>query len=174
MSRHDEVTDFWVLLGNQYQNFHDQSSIWQQTTIFKKQAKQWTRKKLVRFYLEHCIVWFRGLETKKIRAEVFGELWNVVLKENAKDKMAKGSNWRTISERLGEKRRLQHNILIRKANWTGHATKNKCLHDDTNVQTTEVKGEGRTRTQLLGDLRNERRYWELKEERKINKMKTIV
>jgi len=28
---------------------------------------------------------------------------------------------------------------------------------------TEVKGVGRRRTQLLGDLRN-RRYWELKEE----------
>jgi hypothetical protein len=28
---------------------------------------------------------------------------------------------------------------------------------------TEVKGEGRGRTQLLDDLRNRRRYWELKE-----------
>jgi len=29
---------------------------------------------------------------------------------------------------------------------------------------TEVKGVGRRRTQLLDDLRNRRRYWELKEE----------
>jgi len=29
---------------------------------------------------------------------------------------------------------------------------------------TEVKGEERKRTQLLGDLRKRRRYWELKEE----------
>jgi hypothetical protein len=29
---------------------------------------------------------------------------------------------------------------------------------------TEVKGVGRKRTQLLYDLRNRRRYWELKEE----------
>jgi hypothetical protein len=28
---------------------------------------------------------------------------------------------------------------------------------------TEVKGVGRKRTQLLDDLRNRRRYWELKE-----------
>jgi hypothetical protein len=28
---------------------------------------------------------------------------------------------------------------------------------------TEVKGEGRRRTQLIDDLRNRRRYWELKE-----------
>ena len=31
-------------------------------------------------------------------------------------------------------------------------------------QMTEVKGVGRRRTQLLDDLRNRRRYWELKEE----------
>jgi len=29
---------------------------------------------------------------------------------------------------------------------------------------TEVNGVGRRRTQLLEDLRNRRRYWELKEE----------
>ena len=33
------------------------------------------RKKLVRFLrLEHCFIWLRDLDTKKIRAEVFGEL----------------------------------------------------------------------------------------------------
>jgi hypothetical protein len=31
-------------------------------------------------------------------------------------------------------------------------------------QMTEVKGVGRRSTQLLDDLRNRRRYWELKEE----------
>jgi hypothetical protein len=31
-------------------------------------------------------------------------------------------------------------------------------------QMMEVKGVGRRRTQLLEDLRNKRRYWELKEE----------
>ena len=34
---------------------------------------------------------------------------------------------------------------------------------------TEEKGVGRRRTQLLDDLRNRRRYWELKEEAKIEK-----
>ena len=51
--------------------------------------------------------------------------------------------------RIGEKRTLLNNILPRKDNWIGHMT--------------EVKGVGR-RTQLLDDLRNRRRYWELKEE----------
>ena len=41
--------------------------------------------------------------------------------------------------------------------------RNFLLHDAIEGQMTEVKGVGR-RTQLLGDLRNRRRYWELKEE----------
>ena len=39
------------------------------------------------------------------------------------------------------------------------------LHDAIEGQMTEVKGVGRRRrTLLLDDLRNKRRYWELKEE----------
>ena len=38
-------------------------------------------------WLEHCSVWFRDLDTKKVRAEVFGELRNVVLGENREDNM---------------------------------------------------------------------------------------
>ena len=34
----------------------------------------------------------RDLDTKKIGAEVFGELWNVVLEENGEDKMVRESN----------------------------------------------------------------------------------
>ena len=41
---------------------------------------------------------------------------------------------------------------------------NCLLHDAIEGQMTEVKGVGRRRTQLLDDLRNRRRYWELKEE----------
>jgi hypothetical protein len=33
-------------------------------------------------------MWLRDLDTKKIGAEVFGELWNVMLEENAEDKMS--------------------------------------------------------------------------------------
>ena len=36
-------------------------------------------------------------------------------------------------------------------------------------QMTEVKGVGRRRTQLLDDLRNRRRYWELKKEAEYRK-----
>ena len=42
-------------------------------------------------YLGHCIVWSRDLTTKKMGTEIFGELRSVVIEENRKDKMAKGS-----------------------------------------------------------------------------------
>ena len=59
---------------------------------------------------------------------------------------------------------LLNNILRRKANWIGHILRRNCpLHDAIEGEMTEVKGVGR-RTQLLDDLRNRRRYWELKEE----------
>ena len=51
-------------------------------------------------------------------------------------------------------------------NWFGHIFRRNCLlHEDFEVQMTEMKGIGRRRiTQLFNDLRNRRRYWELKEE----------
>jgi hypothetical protein len=42
--------------------------------------------------LEPCFVWLRDLDTKKIGAEVFGELWNVMLEVNREDKMVRESN----------------------------------------------------------------------------------
>ena len=70
-------------------------------------------------------------------------------------------------ELTGEKvqaRIFLNNILHRKANWIGHILRRNCLlHDVLEGQIMEVKGVG-IRTQLLDDLRNRRRYWELKEE----------
>jgi hypothetical protein len=58
-----------------------------------KQAKQWTQEEIGQVLcLEHCFIWLRGLDTKKIGAEVFGELWNVVLEENGEDKIVRESN----------------------------------------------------------------------------------
>ena len=53
----------------------------------------------------------------------------------------------------------------RKANWIGYILRRNCLlHDVIEGQTTEVKGVEKKRTQFLDDLRNRRRYRELKEE----------
>ena len=42
--------------------------------------------------LEHCFIWLRDLDTKKIGAEVSGQLLNVVLEENGEDKMVRERN----------------------------------------------------------------------------------
>ena len=42
--------------------------------------------------MENCFIWLRDLDTRKIEEEVFGELCNVVLEENIKDKMVTESN----------------------------------------------------------------------------------
>ena len=73
------------------------------------------------------------------------------------------------SEKVINEQVLQHigdNILRRKANWIGHILRrNRLLHDDIEGQMTEMKRVRIIRrTQLLDDLRNRRRYWELKEE----------
>ena len=68
-----------------------------------------------------------------------------------------------VLERIGGKRTHLNNILHRKANCI--ILRSNCLlHDVIEGQMAEVKGVGRRRTQLLDDLRNGRRYWELKEE----------
>ena len=43
-------------------------------------------------HLEHSFIWVRDLDTKKIGAEVFGHIRNVVLEENEEDKIVRESN----------------------------------------------------------------------------------
>ena len=54
------------------------------------------------------------LNTKKIGAEVFGELWNVALEENEENKMIREKTNEQVLEHLGVKRRLLNNILQKK------------------------------------------------------------
>ena len=75
-----------------------------------------------------------------------------------------------VLERIGGKRTLPNNILLRKANYVGHILRRNCLlHDVIGEQMTAVKGIGRRRTEFLDDSRNIWRYWELKEEAAGNK-----
>ena len=39
-----------------------------------------------------CFIWLRDVDTKKIGAEVFGDLRKVVLEENGEDKMMRKSD----------------------------------------------------------------------------------
>jgi hypothetical protein len=69
-----------------------------------------------------------------------------------------------IHESIGEKRLPLHNIVCRNANWIGYILRINCLlHDATEGQMMEVNGVGR-RKQILDNLRNIKKYWELKEE----------
>ena len=70
---------------------------------------------------------------------------------------------RWSEKHIGEKRTLLNNMLCRKSNWIDNILRrNFLLHDAIEGQMTYVKEVGRRRTQLLDDLRNRRRYWEIK------------
>ena len=70
-----------------------------------------------------------------------------------------------VLDRIGEKKTLLNKILRKKAKSIGHTLRRNFLHHvGIEGQMTEVKEVGIRRTQLLDDLRNIRRYWELKEE----------
>ena len=75
-----------------------------------------------------------------------------------------------VLEHIGEKKMFVDNILCTKANCVGHILSRICLLCDAiEEQMTEVKGVGRRRIQLLDDLRNKTRYWELWRKMKIKK-----
>ena len=60
--------------------------------------------------------------------------------------------------------------MRKEVNWVGHILRrNFFLHDVIEGWMREVKEGGRRGTQFLDDLRNRRRYWELKEESELHK-----
>jgi hypothetical protein len=65
--------------------------------------------------LEHCFIQLKDLDNKKIGAEVFGELLNVVLEENGEDKWSEKVTNEQVLKCIGEKRTLLNNILH---NWS--------------------------------------------------------
>jgi hypothetical protein len=74
-----------------------------------------------------------------------------------------------VLHRVKEERNIVHTIKRRKANWIGHILRRKCLlkHviEGKLEGRIEVKGRlGRRRKQQLDDLKEQRRYWKLKEE----------
>jgi hypothetical protein len=91
-------------------------------------------------YLEHCIIWLK-LDAKKIGAEVFRELRNVMLDENEEDNMVRQVTNEEVPGHTREKRTLLNNILRRKANLIGHILRTKSLlHYSTKEEMTKVKG----------------------------------
>ena len=80
-----------------------------------------------------------------------------------------------VLELIGEKRELLNNILRRKPNWVSHIVRRNCLlHDAIEGYMMEVKGVGRSRTQLLDDLRDTRRNRKLNIEKETTVHRTII
>jgi hypothetical protein len=74
-----------------------------------------------------------------------------------------------VLHRVMEERNILHTMKIRKANWIGHILRRNCLLKHVSEGKLEGRIEmtgrrGRRRKQLLDDLKEERRYWKLKEE----------
>jgi hypothetical protein len=74
-----------------------------------------------------------------------------------------------VFHRFKEERNILHTIKITKANWIGHILRRNCVLK--HAIEGKLKGRiemtgrrGRRRKQLLGDLKEKRRYWKLKEE----------
>ena len=126
------------------------------------------KKKLIR-----CYVWSIGLyssETwtlRKLERNYLESFEMLCWRKMEKIKWSDTVTNEHVLFRMGENRTFLNNILRRKVNWIGHILRPNCLfHDAIEGQMTELKGVGRTRTHLLGDLRNRRRYWEENEDRK--------
>jgi hypothetical protein len=112
-------------------------------------AGTWTLRKVDQKYLESFEMWcWRRMEkiswTDRVRNE-------------------------EVLHRLKEERNILHTIKRRKANWIGHILRRNCLPKhviegklDGRIEMTGRRG--RRRKQLLDDLKEKRRYWELKEE----------
>jgi hypothetical protein len=68
--------------------------------------------------------------------------------------------------RVKEERNILNTIKSRKANWIGHILRRNCLLKHVIERKLEGRIEmiGRRRKQLLDDLKENRRYWKLKEE----------
>ena len=107
--------------------------------------------------------------TKKIGAELFGEIRNVVLEVNWEDKIIRESNqWRSpCTYRWEEDASKQY--TTKKSQLGFHFLRRNCvLRDVIEGRVTEMKEVGKIiRMQLLNDLRI-RMYWELKIEKAGN------
>jgi hypothetical protein len=86
-------------------------------------------------------------------------------------KCGDGEEWRRseVLHTVKEEKNILHKIKRRKANLIGHILRRNCLlkHviEGMFEGRTEMTGRGgRSRKQLLDDLKEKRRYWKLKEE----------
>ena len=110
-------------------------------------AETWTLRKKERNYLEAFEMW----------------CWRRMEKISYMDRITNEE----VLRRVQENRSLISNVLKRKANWIGHILRrNGLLHDilEGKMEGGNASRLGRRKIQILDDLKNGKRYWELKEE----------
>jgi hypothetical protein len=74
-------------------------------------------------------------------------------------------NNEAVLHRVKEERNILRKIRRRMANWTGHILRRNCLlRHIIEGKIIGTRRRGRRRKQLLEDMREARRYWNLKEE----------
>jgi hypothetical protein len=108
-------------------------------------AETWTLRKADRKYLESFEMWcWRRMEKIKWTEKITNE---------------------EVLSRVDEKRTILDTIFQRKKNWIGHILRRNCLlHDVIEGKLEGRRGPGRKRIQILDELKERRKYWELKEE----------
>ena len=113
----------------------------------------------INLFLYHSYRWYKSFFLSFLHLNV-----NIVIFSNITSRRKKKWSGKITNQQV---LKLVNNILRTKVSGIGHILRrNRRFHHDTEGQITEVKGVGkrRIRTQLLDDLRNRRRYWELKQE----------
>jgi hypothetical protein len=74
-------------------------------------------------------------------------------------------NNEAVLHRVMKERNILHTVRRRKANWIGHILRRNCVLK--HIIEGKIRGtrrRGRRRMQLLDDLKEAKRYWNLKEE----------
>jgi hypothetical protein len=74
-----------------------------------------------------------------------------------------------VLHRVKEERNIVHTIKRRKAKWIGHMLRRNCLlkhviEEKLQGRIQMMGRRGRRRKQLLGDIKERRRYWKFKQE----------
>jgi hypothetical protein len=139
-------------------------------TLFTSKVDLKLRKKLVKCYIWSIALY--GAETWTLRKadqkylESFETwCWRRMEKISWTDRVRNEE----VLHRVKEERNIVQTIQRRKANWIGHILHRNCLLKHVIEGKLEGKIEmmgrrGRRRKQLLDDLKEKRRYWNLKEE----------
>jgi len=112
-------------------------------------------------HLGHSFVWGWNLDTWKSRPESPGHFLNVVLEKDRKDDWI---NWVT-NKKVNNDRNILRIIEGRKDNWNGNIMHRNGLSKTRYWRKARREGRrGRRREQISDDLKERRRYWELKGE----------